>query len=106
MDIYRYDYLQELEVLARRKNNNTVVACVAGIKRGGEGGREKSSEGNYPLSPIPFSFSLPPYSQPRPQGFRVFFRLSFMVYIKRESSFSLVYIDRVDNRKEKELQLD
>ena len=44
------------------------VACVAGVKRGaeGEGGREKSvkdgkREGSYPLSPIPFSFSLPPY---------------------------------------------
>ena len=41
------------------------VACVVDAKRGGggggRGGREKSA---YPLSPIPFSFSLPPYPLP------------------------------------------
>ena len=57
MDIYRYDNLQELEVLARnRKNNNKVVACVAGAKRGGEGGREKSSRRELPSLPNPFFF--------------------------------------------------
>ena len=34
------------------------VACVAGAKRGGEGGREKPSLPNPPL------FSLPPYPLP------------------------------------------
>ena len=111
MDIYRYDNLQELEVLARncvatrtlREKKQQQSRCLRGRRKKGKGrgggGREKStkegkSEGSYPLSPIPFSFSFLPIPSRRVLRrlrSRVFFRLSF-----------IVYSDRVDNRKEKE----
>ena len=57
----------------REKDRYTRLACVAGVKRGGRGGREKArrrgkgkGEGRvpYPLSPIPLPFSLSRYPQP------------------------------------------
>ena len=77
---------------------------MAGATRGGEGGEEEKHERGEKqgeLASLPKSLFLFPFlpipSRRLLRGLqsRVFFRLSFMVYI-----------DGVGNRKEKELQLD
>ena len=46
-------------VINRRHKAGDAIACVAGAKRGGGGGREKGKSEGSPQSPSPFS--LPPY---------------------------------------------
>ena len=118
MDIYRYDNLQELEVLARNRVATwtfrekkqqpgapaTTKSLPAWQAQQGEGkgeGRKARKRGKArgaTLSPQSlFLFPFLPFPSRRllrRLQSRVFFRLSFMVYI-----------DRVDNRKEKEKQL-